>query len=53
MTDTICAEIKELVDNRLSEIDDKLIDLITKISTGNYSNLEIISDLNDLRKKVW
>ena len=53
MTNNICDEIKELVNERLSEIDDVLINIIHHIEIGDYSDSLIIYELEELRKKVW
>ena len=50
---TINDEIQELVSNKLSEIDDDIRSIISDIKSGNYSNMEIAEQLEELRKKVW
>ena len=50
---TINDEITELVSNKLSEIDDDIRSTISDIKSGNYSNMEIAEQLEELRKKVW
>ena len=50
---TINDEIPELVNNKLSEIDDDISSIISDVKSGNYSNSEIADQLEELRKKVW
>ena len=50
---TINDEITELVNNKLSEVDDIISDIISDIKSGGYSNSEIAERLEELRKKVW
>ena len=50
---TINDEITELVNNKLSEIDDILRYIISDVKSGGYSNVEITEQLEELRKKVW
>ena len=50
---TINDEITELVNNKLSEIDDILRDIISDVKSGGYSIVEITEQLEELRKKVW
>ena len=50
---TIKDEITELVNNKLSEVDDILFKIISDIKSGEYSNVEITERLEELRKKVW
>ena len=50
---TIKDEITELVNNKLSEVDDILRDIISDVKSGGYSNVEITEQLEELRKKVW
>ena len=50
---TINDEITELVSNKLSEIDDDLRSIVSDVKSGNYSNMEIAEQLEELRKKVW
>lgn len=50
---TINDEIAELINNKLSEIDDDIRSIISDIKSGNYSNSEIAEQLEELRKKMW
>ena len=50
---TINDEIAELINNKLSEVDDNIRSIISDIESGNYSNSEIAEQLEELRKKVW
>ena len=46
-------EIVKLIDNKLSEVDDDILSIISDVKSGNYSNVEIAEQLEKLRKKVW